>query len=41
LETHRMLTRDATCEICGQEDESTFHAVVRCTKPGYGSGAVE
>ncbi|TVU25372.1 hypothetical protein EJB05_27866, partial [Eragrostis curvula] len=28
----RTLTKIATCQICGKEDESAFHAVVRCTK---------
>jgi hypothetical protein len=27
------LAKDATCEICGREDESAYHAVIRCTKP--------
>jgi hypothetical protein len=29
----RTLTKDATCEICGHEEESAYHAVVRCIKP--------
>jgi hypothetical protein len=28
---HR-LTRDATCQICGCEDETAYHAMVQCTK---------
>jgi hypothetical protein len=28
----RTLVRNATCAICGQEDESGYHARVRCTK---------
>jgi hypothetical protein len=28
----RSFERDARCQICGVEDESGFHAVVRCTK---------
>ena len=27
----RHMTHDATCRICGREDEDTFHALVRCT----------
>lgn len=29
---HRTLTRQGTCTICGMEDETGHHAVVRCTK---------
>jgi hypothetical protein len=28
----RKLARISTCEICGTEEESSHHAVVRCTK---------
>jgi hypothetical protein len=28
----RMPTRDATCQICGRQDESGYHTVVSCTK---------
>jgi NMD protein affecting ribosome stability and mRNA decay len=28
----RTLMREATCQICGREDESGYHAVVLCTK---------
>jgi ribonuclease HI len=28
----RTLTDDATCQVCGREEETAFHAVIRCTK---------
>jgi hypothetical protein len=28
----RKLCKAATCQICGMENETGFHAVVRCTK---------
>jgi hypothetical protein len=28
----RTLSADATCQICGTEEESGYHAVIRCTK---------
>jgi hypothetical protein len=29
----RKVTKDAMCQLCGREDKTEFHAVVRCTKP--------
>jgi hypothetical protein len=28
----RTLAKHATCQVCGREDETTYHAVVRCPK---------
>jgi hypothetical protein len=33
----RTLTQDGTCKICGVEEETGYHAVVRCTKAGLGT----
>jgi hypothetical protein len=29
---NRTLERDAVCQLCGREEESAYHAVVKCTK---------
>jgi hypothetical protein len=33
----RTFVKNATCAICGQEDESGYHATIRCTKAMFGS----
>jgi 5-methylcytosine-specific restriction endonuclease McrA len=29
---HHKLAKDATCQICGRDEETTHHAVIWCTK---------